>query len=132
MAQVTTRKVVEGLNNLVLHAYFESDGFEGELNNFVLLAPDQLDPPLKGLPTFRIVQMWYDINFNMTLKYNALVPVPVWVLSSGFPKHFDFSRFGGVTDFGGTPDSDGKLLVSTNGFTTIGTNGSLVIEFRKP
>ena len=131
MAQITTKKIVEGLNNLVLHAYFESDGFEGEMNNVVLLSPSELIPPLPGAPTFRIVKIWAALNFALTLKYNSQVPTPVWVISGGFSQQMDFDRFGGLSDYTAT-NSDGKLLVSSSGFASSGTNGSLVIEFRKP
>lgn len=130
MAQVTTRKIVEGLNNLVLHAYFESDGFEGELNNYVLLSPAQLSPPLNSAPTFRIMRVWASLNFRLTLKYNALVPTPVWVVTAGLPQEMCFERFGGLSDYSAT-GADGKLVVSSFGFSSSGTNGSMVIEFRK-
>ena len=86
MAQVTTRKVVEGLNNLVLHVFMQSDGVSGELSNYVLLSPSDLEPPLKALPTFRIMQIWYSmVWFDITFLFGGATPRPVWTLFPWVP-----------------------------------------------
>jgi hypothetical protein len=136
MAQVTTRKVVEGLNNLVLHVFMESDGLSGELDNYVLLSPADLIPPLPATkPTFRIMRVWYSmVWFDITFKYGGLQPRPVWTLARDAANYLDFRSFGGISDYGTEPPSDqtGKLLISTNGFAAAGSQGSMTIEFRKP
>lgn len=136
MAQVTTRKVVEGLNNLVLYVFLESDGVSGELDNYVLLAPSDVDPPLKNTkPTFRIMRVWYQmVWFDIVLKYGGIAPRPVLALARDADTYADFRSFGGVSDWGTSPpsDQDGKLLISTNGFSQAGSQGSLILELRKP
>lgn len=126
---VVTQKVTEGPSNLVLSVYFSSDG--AELNNYVLLSPSDLVPPMGNVALFRIMQIWYSLTFGATLSFNSLVPRPVWVMQSGIPKHMDFRCFGGVADYNNTAGSDGKLLISTLGYST-GANGSMVLELRKP
>jgi len=132
---VTTRKVVEGLNNLVLHVFMESDGVSGELEDYVLLAPADLEPPLTANPALRIQRIWYSFNqFDVTLKFGGIVPMPIWVLARQTGTEFDFTRFGGISDYNTVPpaDKNGQLLISTTGYGPLGAQGSLVFEFRKP
>lgn len=133
MAQVTTRKVVEGLNNLVLHVSMESDG-SGELQDYVLLSPADLSPALPARPTFRIMQIWtQQVWFDIAIKFGGITPRPAWVLARDSTEHVDFRSFGGISDYTQDPPDDwnGNLLVSTNDFV-LGSLGTLVIEFRKP
>lgn len=135
MSVITTRKVVEGLSNLVLHVYMESDGVSGELEDYILLAPADLEPPLKPSPSLRIQRVWFSsVWFDLTLKFGGIVPMPVWVLARDTGTEWDFTRFGGISDYNTVPpaDKNGNLLISTNGFAAAGSQGSMVIEFRKP
>ena len=135
MSQVTTRIVVEGPSHLVLHAFLESNGYDGELDNHVLLSPVDLTPKKTAdEPALRIMQVWYSmVWFDVVLKFGGIVPRPVWTLTRDSQNHIDFRAFGGASDYGPLPPSDqnGKLLISTNGFAPIGSQGSLVLELRK-
>ena len=132
MAQVTMRNLSQGEGKLMLHVWLDSDG-SGELSNQVLVSPADLVPKLELSPTLRILQLWYSfVWFDAVLKFGGIVPRPVWALPRDARGHFDFRHFGGFSDSATVPPSDdnGKILLSTNGFT-LGSQGSLVIEFRK-
>ena len=132
MAQVTTRRLGEGDSKLILHAFLESDG-TGELADHVLISPADLVPPLALSPTLRILQVWYSfVWFDVVLKFGGIVPRHAWTLARDAKGHFDFRHFGGIADNKTVPPSDdnGKILLSTNGFE-LGSQGSLIIEFRK-
>ena len=132
MAQVTTRTLAQGESKLLLHVWLESDG-SGELSDHVLVSPDELVPKLDLSPTLRILQVWHSfVWFDAVLKFGGLVPRPFWAFARDAKGHFDFRHFGGICDYSSVPPSDdnGKILLSTNGFT-LGSQGSLVIEFRK-
>ena len=132
MAQVTTRKVVEGSTNLTLHVFLQSDG-SGELENFVLVNPVDLSPAMPAAPSMRIMKIWSQLVwFDVSISYGGIVPRPVWVVARDTASHVDFRCFGGLTDYASSPPSDqnGRVLISTSGFV-LGSQGSLVIEFRK-
>lgn len=134
MAQVTKTVLEEGPTNLVLQVFLESDGFSGEFSNYVLLSPADLDPPLSASPHLIVMQVWYSmVWFDITLSWGDVVPRPFLVLARDTNETGDFRHFGGLPDKGSTPPAgqNGNLLVSTNGFQPAGSQGSLVIEFRK-
>jgi hypothetical protein len=113
----------------------ESDGVSGELEDYVLLTPADLEPPLAANPALRIQRVWYSFNqFDATLKFGGIAPMPVWVLARASNTEFDFTRFGGISDYNTVPpaDKNGQLLISTTGYGPLGAQGSLVFEFRKP
>lgn len=134
MAQVTTTILDEGPSNLVLHAFFSSDGYEGELVNSILLTPAMLTPPLSVKPHLIIMQVWYSmVWFDITLSWGDTVPRPFLTLARDTKTHGDFRHFGGYPDKATTPlaGQNGNLLLSTNGFQPAGSQGSLTIEFLK-
>ena len=135
MGQVTVRKVVEGPTGLVLRVDFAGNG-TGELLNEVIFSPAQLAkvPVPKTIPTFRLMQAWYGmVWFDVSLKVGSLVPKPIWTFTSDSGDHVDFRSFGGLIDpdvySTQPPDTDGKLLISTNGLL-LGSSGSLVFELK--
>lgn len=134
MSQVTIRKIVEGDSHLVVRVSFLSDG-TGELVNEVVLSPSDLVPARpNSKPAFRIMQLWYGLpGFDVTLGYGTLQPEAAWTIARDTCPHVDFRSFGGLRDYDTVPPSDenGKLWVSTNGFTTAGSKGSIVLELRK-
>ena len=127
------KTLLGGGQNFVLHVFMEQDGApDGELKDFVLVDPDDY-----GLPksqTLRIVEAWHSFAwFDVTLKFGGLVSRPVWTFTRDADNHVDFKGFGGLRDRGDPPPSDdnGKVLLSTNGFAPIGSQGTLVLAFRK-
>lgn len=119
--------------NFVLHVFMEQDGgLGGELENYVLVDP--VDYGLPKHPALRLMGAWHSLAwFDATLKYGGLVPRPIWTFARDGANHVNFDKLGGLSDRGDPPPSDdnGKVLVSTSGFATLGSQGSLVLAFRK-
>jgi hypothetical protein len=136
MGQVTVRKVVEGASHLVLRVDLLSDG-TGELENYVILSPSDLNPTMpNNIPAFNILQIWYGLVwFDVIFKAGTVVPSMLWALSRDADSHIDFRSFGGVVDSAvysdPPPDDNGKLTISTNEFTPVGSAGTIILELRK-
>ena len=122
-----------GAANLVLHVFLEQDGaMGGELENHVLIDP--VDYGLPKFPSLRLDGAWHSlVSFDLTLKFGGLVPRPIWTFSRESSGHVDFCDIGGLSDRGDPPPSEdnGKVLISTNGFDQLGSQGTLVLAFRK-
>ena len=133
MSSLVTKQILNsGTKKVIMHWYLESDGTDGELQDYVLLDP-QVDLALPPDPKMQlsILKIWSGMAvFDVVLKWNALVPTPVWVLVAGADASIDFSYFGGLKDYSGV-EHDGKLLISTNGFAPAGSAGSLILELKK-
>ncbi|NDH08888.1 MAG: hypothetical protein EBY16_04620 [Gammaproteobacteria bacterium] len=134
MAQVTTTKLVEGNSHLIIRIDLLSDG-TGELQNYVVLSPSDLDPPRpNNNPAFRIMQLWYGQSlFDTFLGFGTLQPVNVWTIAKDCDSHVDFRSFGGLVDLNTTPPSDdnGRFWISTKGFAAPGSQGTMVVELKK-
>jgi hypothetical protein len=136
MPQVTLVKVVEGPRELTVRFNFLSDG-SGELVNYPILSPQDLNPPRPlGKPTFRLLEVWYGLVwFDVTFSCGTLSPVTLLTLARDCDSHIDFQRFGGIPDqnvYANPPAlDDGKLLVSTNGFSTAGSQGTIILTLGK-
>lgn len=140
---VTRTVLNNGPKNLMLHVYLESDGSEGELQNFVLvdptvydtvITPDILAPNMK----LTIQQVWYSASwFDTFLSFDGAAPKPYWVLPRDSEHYYDFRYFGGFADRLVDPqtikstDRTGKLLLSTIGYAPAGSIGSMVLEIKK-
>lgn len=136
-------QVQDGPSDVVYQYFFASDGASGELTNFPILDPawltnGQSNAPFvpAGVPAgkcFNIQQIWYNFSgFNGTLSFDSAVPTSQWLLTPSVDSYFDFRPMGGLADR--TPAGDipeGTLLISTNGFASIGSVGSFVIKVRK-
>ena len=136
-SQVTTLKVVEGNAHLVIRCDLLSNGVDGELVNFPVLYPSDLNPTRKNnAPAFRIMQIWYGmVWFDVTLKASGLNPATLWTLARDCDSHTDFRSFGGILDqavYDNPPSEDyGILTMTTNGFTPVGSRGTIILELRK-
>lgn len=123
----------KGNVNTVLHVILEQDGgLGGELDNYVLIDP--VDFGLPKSPTLRIMSIrWSLVWFDVAIKFGGIVPRPAWFLPRDSGNHLDFHDIGGLVDRGQPPPSEdnGKVLISTNGFATLGSQGALLIAFRK-
>ena len=133
MAQATTTILINGETSLV-RVDLLSDG-SGELTNFVFLKPTDLLPTSTNTkPMFRIMQMWYSmVWFDVTIGGGTLQPGPLWTIARDTTSHIDFRSFGGIVDLQYAPalDDNGELWMSTNGFTTAGSIGNIILEVRK-
>jgi len=135
MSQVTISKIVEGAANLVIRVDLRNEGIPEELTDHVFLSPSDCVPArANDQPNFRIMQMWYSLAwFDVVLKFGTLQPEFVWTLARDSGNYIDFRSFGGIVDTRSNPpgDENGKLLLSTNGFSTPGAHGSIILALRK-
>lgn len=130
---ITKTVLSGGASNLVLHIHLEQDGaLGGELENHVIVDP--ADYGLPKYPSLRLMKAWYSgVWFDLTLKFGGLVPRTIWTFPRDGDSHVDFSCIGGLADRGDPPPSDdnGKVVVSTSGFAELGSQGVIVLAFKK-
>jgi hypothetical protein len=137
MAQVTTTKLVEGPSVIVVQVDLLNNDASGELSNFTILSPSDLSPPKPNNDAmFRVMQIWYQmVWFDVSITTGGINPRKLWTLARDSTNHIDFRSFGGVTDkhIYQTPPGDdyGTLQLTTNGFATGGSQGSIILELRK-
>lgn len=119
----------DGPQKAIVSYYFESDGVEGELSNYVLIDP--VVDFFKPADQLSIQQVWYSFSwFDALLTFDDVVPYPSWELTRDAENYFDFRYFGGLKDRSGI-DHTGKLFITTNGFTPSGSLGTLIVEVKK-
>ena len=128
---VVKTKLSEGAKRAMFHFYFEGDG-SGELINEVLIDPQaDFEMAVENPTQLTITKIWSgSALYDWVLKFNALVPLPIWVGVADSANYISFEYFGGLADTSG-PEGDGKILISTNGLATVGTVGTMVIEVKK-
>ena len=132
---ITVTNMIDGPKKALFHVYLESDGVESELSNRVLLDSKtdfvNSDESSNNIVRMSILQVWYSFSwFDGLLKFDDIEPYPSWALTRDATGYHDLRYFGGLKDRG-TVDGQGKLLLSTNGFSTPGSIGTMVIEVKK-
>ncbi len=129
---IVKTKLMEGRKKAIFHFYLESDGVSGELSNVILLDPTvDFNPAETSSSQYSVTKIWSSLSvFDGILKFNALEPYVIWVLSPDNSTDVCFDHFGGLKDRS-TAAHDGKLLLSTNGFAPAGSAGVLIVEIRK-
>ncbi len=153
MANIVNKvRLSDGPKKAMFQFYFESDGNEGELKNFVLLDPSSVGPDnIPGYdfvepwdksgyvnsltvvppPRMTILQLWSSASwFDITLSYDGTIPLPSLVVARDCDFYLDFRYFGGVKDRQ-QDQPTGKLMISTKDFAPLGSNGFLVLEVKK-
>ena len=131
---ISITKILDGARLAVFHVFIKSDGASGDLVDQVLIDPtEDLDPALGARPTMTIEQLWYDLSgFDARLEFDYLTDdTAAWTLSGGNGVHMDFCHFGGLKDRSDALDGTGKLMLTTNGLTAAGDNGTIIIKVRK-
>lgn len=129
-----------GSKSLLLHIYLESDGNEGELVNYPIFDPrTDLDEGVAiryARPTVR--QIWHSFAwFDGLLSFDDLIPSPSWVLHRDAASYTDLRYFGGIKERYTEPkdkassDRTGRVLLSTNDFAPLGSQGTMVLEIWK-
>lgn len=164
MANTVNRlKIMDGPSHVTLHTFLQSDGYTGELKNYVLLDPAvDLQPLMPKRQDLLLKQVWYELGgFTVTFSFNATSPWPAWTLTPGASLRHDWRFFGGLKDnssmsllansaspgnggdltqlgqslnppiLTGGLESDGKLLISTNGFTDTKNSGAFILWLEK-
>lgn len=139
---VTMTLLVDGPRLAVAHFYLQSDGVSGELNNTPVFDPaiDLVEPlaqqfdPSDGhkLPlTMTIMEVWYGLSwFDVTIAFESDVNSPRLVLTRDAHDHMDLREFGGIKDLYDS-NSTGRVLFSTKDFAPAGSNGHVIIAFKK-
>lgn len=130
---VTVTPQANGGSFFTVLVHLEQDGEDkGELKDYVIV-----DPAEFGLPKYPSLKLWEAwsslVWFDVILKFGGLHPRPVWVFSREASAHPCFASIGGLADRGESPPSDdnGKILLSTSGFDVPGSQGTLLLHFKK-
>ena len=138
MAQVTITKLVEGPSVVIVKVDLLNNDNSGELTDYVFFSPTDASPPhANNQPLFRVMQMWYGaVWFDTTISTGGpIAPYKLWTIARDTNSHTDFRSFGGLTDptTHSSPPADtlGVLKISTNGFATAGSQGTIILELRK-
>ena len=141
MANKVLKTVLQnGSKSLILHVYLESDGNEGELENYVIFDPrtDLDESFLDRFPRPVVRQMWHSFAwFDGLISFDDLVPAPSWLLHRDSASYTDLRYFGGIKERYTDPkdkdssDRTGKILLSTTDFAPLGSVGTLVLEIWK-
>ena len=129
---VDTTIVLDGPRHTIAQIFLQSDGSGQELNNFVLLDPVE-DFGLKSTQRFTVEEILFNLaGFDAMVSFDTgLVDKNmIWVLPEGASNFVDFRPFGGFKDRSAL-DGTGKLLISTLGFTSVNSFGSLLLKVRK-
>lgn len=131
---ISITKLLDGPRSAVFHVYLRCDGATGELADEILIDPSQdFSPALDSKPTLTIEKISYDLSgFNARLEFDYLVSdTGVWAMSGGHYGEVDLCAFGGLRDRSNPLDGTGNLLLSTDGFTSTGDAGAIIIKVRK-
>lgn len=128
--------IMDGPSHVVLHVFIQSDGISADLDNYVLLDPNtELDPVMPQRRDLTVKQIWSELSiFSARLAFNATTPWPFWTLAPGGEVNKDWRFFGGIRDNSDSPyglDSDGKLLLSTEGLSDAAAQGGFVLWLQK-
>lgn len=124
---VTLRTLVDGPRHAVIHIHLLSDGAAGELADQVLVDVSTLNPvPAKTT----VEQIWWDLaGFDLLLEFDATADTTLWKLGAG-EGFQDFRSFGGIKDNTGS-GSTGDIVATSDGFTAVTDEGTLLIWVRK-
>lgn len=130
---ITVTKLVESPSgNATFHVYLESDGVSGDLTDHVIV-DSALDfvPALAKGENMVAWETWHELSgFSLQLAFKSLTgKQPIWVLTPVANTN-EFHCFGGLADRTGI-DAQGKLVITTKGFTTTANIGAFVIRLRK-
>ncbi len=125
----------DGTKLSTVHLFITSDGVEGEFTNKVVIdIKNDVFPVTNSIafpPQATILQIWWAQSyFDAFLSLSDTVPVPLWVLPVAMNGYVDFRSIGGLK----VPvsiDGTNNLLLTTAGFSPVGSVGSYVIQFKK-
>ena len=127
---VITTTTLDGPKDIILHVYIKSDGSGVDLQNELIVDPDDLEMPAdSNYFTIKTIQSSLD-GFSARLRFEYLIEGTwIWVLPEDM-SCFDFTTLGGLRDRSGELDGTGRVLLSTRGLGT-GDEGSFVIKMSK-
>lgn len=129
---VDTTVLLDGPRHLIMQIFLQSDGSATELDNFVLLDPVE-DLGLQRGSRFSIDEILFNLaGFDATIAFDTglIDKNMIWVLPEGASNYVDFRPFGGFKDRSSL-DGTGKIVISTLGFTSVNSFGSLLLKVKK-
>jgi len=130
-------KVMDGPSHVTMHCFLKSDGAEGELTDYTIVNPVlDLVPKMAKRQDLILKKIWYELTgFTITLAFGSDVGSwPFWTLTPGASLHHDWRFFGGIRDHADAVlgmSANGKLLMSTTGFTDATDSGAFVLWLEK-
>ena len=126
---VAVTRVLEGRHS-TFHVYMRSDGVAGELVDQVIIDP-VADLGLTSAERMAIEKIQYSLfGFQARIEFDTglVEDKMLWVLHG--TDTVDFQSESGLKDRSSALDGTGKLLISTNGFTSTDDEGSFYIKVR--
>lgn len=128
MVIITT--LLDAESHAIIQVYLQSDG--AELVQEVLIDPQELEPACKRLEVQELLYDFAGFDARIEFASGLVEQTQIWVLPAGSGSgHRNFMPFGNFLDRSGL-DGTGKLLLTTTGFTAVGTDqGSLLLRVRK-
>ncbi len=126
---VTVTPLMAGTARSIYFIGLVSDGISGELANEILITPAMLG---LGVDTRMVIEsIEYNFsNFDARLLFDSgfVEKNLAWALHSEISCN-DFLQYGGIKDRSDV-DGNGNLLISTSGFGSLGSAGTLIIKVR--
>ena len=129
--KVVITKILPGNYRSQFHIFFESDGASGELTDYILVDP-VVDLGLTSSDRLAIEMITYNFTgFDSRVEFDTglVDDKMIWVLPANGDNHICFKPWGGLKDQSGL-DGTGKLQITTNGFASAGSQGSILLMVR--
>lgn len=127
--KITT--MLDGPEHCIIQVYMVSDGTE--LNMFTLIDPTLLTPPCVRLAIDKIMYDFAGYDARLEFDSGLVDERQIWVLPEGSGSGYrDFKPFGSFADRSSSLDGNGRLYITTSGFTAAGVDqGSILIQVKK-
>lgn len=129
--QLIITKINEGPKRAVFHIFMNADG-TGELQDEIVIDPDvDFIQPAPKPYALTLMKVWYShAIFDVTITFDGVDQSPAWVTTPSTDTYTCFEYFGGIKARS-IEQPTGKIMISTNGFTTPGSVGVLILEVKK-
>lgn len=126
---VTVKPLMAGTSRSIYFIGLESDGISGELTNQLLISPAMLGLPISARLVIESIEYNFaDFDARLLFGSTLIDKTLAWTLHSQLSGN-DFLPYGGIKDSSDI-DGSGNILISTNGFGSAGTSGTLIIKVR--
>jgi hypothetical protein len=130
-AIVNITTLLDGEEHCIIQVYLQSQG--EELVQETLIDPQQLEPACKRLAVDSILYDFAGFDARLEFDSGGVEQRQIWVLPEGSGSgHRDFRQYGSFADRSSSLDGNGKLYITTTGFTTAGVDqGSIFLRVKK-